>query len=168
MKTPIVLVQDFGGLGAQVCCPEKAEQSHPELHYTGKEDLDLPQSGTMTVKFRVRSETRRAHKSGEQSYECCVEICSIEKVVPDVEPYKRDKSAEEALDELMEKRGEDEGEEDDEGEEKEEKFDKKELELGTMIEMEHTDDPAKSEEMAKTHLRENPTYYSQLVKAGLA
>jgi hypothetical protein len=43
-----------------------------------------------------------------------------------------------------------------------------ELQMGIKVEMEHTNDPVKSEEIARDHLAEDPNYYSKLKKAGLA
>ena len=40
----------------------------------------------------------------------------------------------------------------------------KQLELGIKVEMEHTDDPKVAIEIAKDHLDEFPTYYSELDK----
>lgn len=44
------------------------------------------------------------------------------------------------------------------------KFDKKQLESGIKIEMEHTDDKEKAKEIAKDHLVEDPDYYVKLLK----
>lgn len=41
---------------------------------------------------------------------------------------------------------------------------KKELESGTKVEMEHTDDKSKAEEIAMDHLAEIPDYYTRLEK----
>ena len=43
-----------------------------------------------------------------------------------------------------------------------------ELDIGTKIEMEHTNDPAEARKIAQDHLNENPQYYSKLIAAGLA
>lgn len=43
-------------------------------------------------------------------------------------------------------------------------FDPKEMEMGISIEMEHTDDRAVAEEIAKDHLSEFPDYYTRLKK----
>ena len=42
-----------------------------------------------------------------------------------------------------------------------------ELEIGTKVEMEHTDSKEEAEKIAKDHLSEDPNYYSKLYKAGL-
>lgn len=44
------------------------------------------------------------------------------------------------------------------------KYDKKQLEKGRKIEKEHTDDPAKANEISKDHLEECPDYYTRLEK----
>jgi hypothetical protein len=41
---------------------------------------------------------------------------------------------------------------------------KKELESGTKVEMEHTDDKSKAKEIAMDHLAEMPDYYTRLEK----
>ena len=43
----------------------------------------------------------------------------------------------------------------------------KEMEIGTKVEMEHTNDPALAMKISADHLREDPTYYSKLMAAGL-
>lgn len=42
-----------------------------------------------------------------------------------------------------------------------------ELAMGIKVEMEHTDDPKKAEKIATDHLKENPSYYSQLKLSGI-
>ena len=41
------------------------------------------------------------------------------------------------------------------------------IDLGRMVEMEHTSDPKKAEQIAADHLRENPRYYCVLFRIGL-
>ena len=43
-------------------------------------------------------------------------------------------------------------------------FDKKQLAKGKKVEMEHTDDPKKAEEIARDHLTEDSKYYDKLEK----
>jgi hypothetical protein len=47
---------------------------------------------------------------------------------------------------------------------KPEDFDKEQLEAGTKVETEHTDDPAKAQQIAMDHLTEDPQYYTKLKK----
>jgi hypothetical protein len=46
-------------------------------------------------------------------------------------------------------------------------FNQYELDLGELVEMEHTSDPKIAREIAKDHLAENPHYYSLLMKSGV-
>ena len=81
------------------------ESRYPTLNYCGPEELDLPQDGEMTVKFHVKRETSEVdRKTGRHSYDCDIEILSIEKVKgEDVEaPAKSGSEAADALDKLME------------------------------------------------------------------
>jgi len=43
-------------------------------------------------------------------------------------------------------------------------FDPKQLAKGKKVEMEHTDDPKKAEEIARDHLMEDSKYYDKLAK----
>lgn len=47
------------------------------------------------------------------------------------------------------------------------KFDKKQLKIGTKVEMEHTNKSSIAKQIAKSHLHENRNYYVKLKKAGL-
>ena len=47
-------------------------------------------------------------------------------------------------------------------------FDPNELEIGSMIELEHTKNKIAAKEIARDHLTEDPKYYSKLIKSGLA
>jgi hypothetical protein len=44
------------------------------------------------------------------------------------------------------------------------KIDKKQLEMGIKVEMEHTDNPEIAKKIAIDHLKESPVYYSYLKK----
>ena len=46
-------------------------------------------------------------------------------------------------------------------------FDKTQLKIGAMVELEHTNDKMKAIEIAKDHLKEDPQYYTKLYQAGL-
>jgi len=87
------------------------ETRYPVLHYRGDDDLDLPQDGTMTVKFHVKRETSEVdRKTGKHNYECDIEILSIEKVKGEdvAAPAKSGSEAADALDRLMEEHESDE------------------------------------------------------------
>jgi hypothetical protein len=90
------------------------EVAYPKFHYSGPEELDLPQEGDMVICFRKVRETSEVKQDGSHWYECDVEVRSIESVEgEDVEPpTRRDTSAEDNLDRLMKEHMDEEGDED--------------------------------------------------------
>ena len=46
-------------------------------------------------------------------------------------------------------------------------IDKKEILVGVEVEMEHTSDKEEAKKIAMDHLKEDPHYYTKLLKAGL-
>ena len=44
------------------------------------------------------------------------------------------------------------------------RYDQKQLEIGTQIEMEHTDNPYIARQLSQDHLEEHPDYYKKLVR----
>lgn len=50
---------------------------YPSFHYAGTKELELPDEGEMTIKFRKRSETSSTDKNGKHFYECDIEVQSI-------------------------------------------------------------------------------------------
>ena len=107
---------DMGGPMPSFQSDEGSEKTrYPSFHYSGPEELKLPDEGEMTVSFKKTSETSRTRRDGSRWYECDIEvqcICDVEDDEPD-EPTHRDTSAEDALDTLARKlqidRGDDEG-----------------------------------------------------------
>lgn len=96
---------DIGGMGLMIqpeSGPSDSQKSYPSFRYSGPEELDLPDEGTMEVKFKKVSETSSTRPSGKRWYECCIEvqcICEVESDEPN-SPTSRDTSAEDALDTL--------------------------------------------------------------------
>lgn len=88
------------------------KEMHPSFTVHSDEKIDFPHEGEMTIKYKkVSSEDRKGH------YTCQIEVRKIVSMYGDKDaPYKRDKSAEEALDDLAAKRMKEreEDEEDDE------------------------------------------------------
>jgi hypothetical protein len=108
-KPPITLKLDYGYPTSPVlpgAIGEKPEDAqYPCFHYEGLADLDLPVTGTMTVRYRVKSETSEVDRDGKHHYRCDIEISSIEKIKGDSEftpPAKSGSEAADALDALME------------------------------------------------------------------
>ncbi|SRR6266567_4212966 len=91
------------GYGLSVPTPSD-EPRYPILHYSGPKDLDLPQDGTITVKYHLKRETSEVdRKTGKHHYDCDIEILSIEKLKSEeaVAPAKSGSEAADALDKLM-------------------------------------------------------------------
>lgn len=83
----------------------------PSFTVHSDERIDFPHSGEMTIKFKkIGSEDRNGH------YTCQIEVRKIVSMYGDERdaPYKRDKSAEESLDALAEKRMKEKEDEDNE------------------------------------------------------
>jgi hypothetical protein len=53
------------------------EPDYPTFHYDGRKELDLPDEGEMTIKFRKVSSTSSVNKEGEHRYACTIEVQSI-------------------------------------------------------------------------------------------
>jgi len=70
-----VAAKDKYSLGEPM--PEGKEKVYPHFHYCGPEDLDLPDEGTMTIRFCKRSETSSVEEDGSHWYECKIEVEKI-------------------------------------------------------------------------------------------
>lgn len=82
------------------------DEYYPEFTYSGSEPLNIPDEGTMKIRFRkVRSS--ESLRGDEKVHDCTVEVLAIESVkttkavAEDEMPVKSDHSTEEALDALM-------------------------------------------------------------------
>jgi len=83
MSKEISLAREYPreGLSTVAGSPLNSEPDYPQFHYSGKKELDLPDEGEMTIKFRKRRETCEKAKDGTHFYECDIEvksICSVE------------------------------------------------------------------------------------------
>lgn len=100
----------YGDMKMAVSAPmsgsDKSEKSYPSFHYSGPMELELPDEGMMEIHFVKRSETSSVRKDGKHWYECDIEvrcICEVEDAEEDDQPTPpstRDRSAEDALDEI--------------------------------------------------------------------
>jgi len=88
------------------------EPDYPSFHYSGKKELELPDEGEMTIKFKKVSETSSVNKQGEHRYACTIEvqaICHVDGEDPEEENGEepasnytsRTKGTEDALDEIL-------------------------------------------------------------------
>jgi hypothetical protein len=68
--------EEFGGsLGMMSVAPEGSGAKHyPSFHYSGPEELELPDEGKMEICFSKTSETSRVLPSGKRWYECTIEV----------------------------------------------------------------------------------------------
>lgn len=89
----IDLKQSYSDLGS-------AEPSHyPSFHYSGPKELDLPDEGEMTIRFKKVSSSKN-ESNGKTHHSCTVEVLKIVSVSEaEAEPV-REKKTEEALDDL--------------------------------------------------------------------
>jgi len=67
------------GMGAEVAMSSPAEKHYPTLYLEWDEKYDLPDSGTMTVKFKKNSETNTKRK-GEEHQTVSLDILEITSV----------------------------------------------------------------------------------------
>lgn len=99
--------------------PMEHKPNYPMFHFTVSEEVEVPDSGTMTVTFRRKEKTEREDDRGER-YTFCLEIKSIDKITEseeDAPPARNlNKDTENALRKL---KAEKEAEVEDEGEEEE-------------------------------------------------
>lgn len=100
---------------------DSKEKMYPCFHYCGPVELDLPDEGEMTIKFRKKRETSSIEEDGTHWYECDIEvrkILGVDGEDVDVEPPARSRDeAGDALDKiaqgLMKLREHEEDEDDD-------------------------------------------------------
>ena len=94
----------YGDLGGPLSSlpDKKGDDVYPSFHYSGPKELDLPDSGEMTICFKKSSETSKVRRDGSHWYECCIEVQSIKDVDDDEpeSPTRRDTSAGDALDKI--------------------------------------------------------------------
>lgn len=90
----------LGGLGSP-CCNTSQEDSinYPHFYIEGTKDLELPKSGTATIKFRLISETEE-HRKDKESYRYELEVVAIGDVKSGGGSRSSTKDTEDALDAL--------------------------------------------------------------------
>lgn len=97
--------EEFGGESLGVVATKGGgEKRYPSFHYSGPEELDLPEEGSMTICFCKTSETSRTLPSGKHWYECTIEVKCFGDVEADEDDEGDDETpgtdAEKALDTL--------------------------------------------------------------------
>jgi len=101
-------MDDYMGMvtGPSPVSGKPREPDYPTFHYDGKKELDLPDEGEMTIKFRKVSSTSSVNKEGEHRYACTIEvrtICDVEDhdEYDNAPAHGSDKSVSDLLDSLM-------------------------------------------------------------------
>lgn len=94
----------YGDLSAAPVSPESREDRiiYPTLRIQGPEELDLPDAGVITLRFKRTAESHSTDRDGKKQYTCELDITSIEKVEDEAprSPTRRDTSTGDALDRL--------------------------------------------------------------------
>ena len=99
-------------LGEKISAPVSVSEGpkdsmyYPELHVTKDEPIHFPKEGTMVIRYKKVALSERDGK-----YSCTFEVHELVSVDGDEPeaPSKRDKSGEDALDELAEKKSKERG-----------------------------------------------------------
>lgn len=80
------------------------EQHFPSLFLEWDDKYDLPESGTMTVKFKRRSEKNEKTRDGKQRQSVELDITQIENVEANEEEPEKEEDSGEALDKAVKSR----------------------------------------------------------------
>ena len=67
---------------SEPCCVSSQSEDrkyYPNFHYEGDKELDLPEEGTMVIKFK-RTSRSESERDGKTRYSMSVDVCSIESV----------------------------------------------------------------------------------------
>jgi hypothetical protein len=98
----IDLATDCGLCGpCEVSKPD--DKYYPSFHYDGDKELDIPEEGTMVIKFK-RTGRSESERNGKTRYSCSIDVCSIESVDGDEvsKPAESYDDASSALDKIVE------------------------------------------------------------------
>lgn len=90
-------------LGAAVPATVSEGAHFPTVHLEGYENLDLPESGSITFQYRQKRETTTKEANGKVRYECTLELTALSGVKgkDPAPPAKSGSEAGNALDALM-------------------------------------------------------------------
>lgn len=77
------------------------EKYYPSFHYEGDKELDVPEEGTMTIRFKRTGRSESEHDD-KVRYSCSIDVLSIESVEgeSDDSPSKSYDEASSALDKI--------------------------------------------------------------------
>jgi len=88
-KMPIDLGLSMKGM-SEPAMPSKDEPHYPSLYLEWNNDYDLPDSGTMVVKFKKVSESNSKDRDGKKRQNVTLDIMSIESVKGGKSAEKKD------------------------------------------------------------------------------
>jgi hypothetical protein len=95
-----------------MCCPQGATRddstSYPSFHYSGDEELELPDSGTMTIRFKKSGSSESTDSKGKERYSCTIDVQEIVSVEAGSGKKSAARESEDALDAIAKKRYEEE------------------------------------------------------------
>jgi len=79
------------------------EKHYPEFHYSGKEKIDVPHEGRMTIRYKKTSLTMTDNERSGKTYSCTFEVREIVGVESDdaEPPTKNNRETEDALDAIV-------------------------------------------------------------------
>lgn len=102
---------DLGSKDNGPCCVSQStpEKYYPTVSYHGDKEIELPEEGEMTIKFKRVGKSESTDRSGKESYSCTFEVreivscegCSVEAEDAEEPAGKAKNEAEDALDKLM-------------------------------------------------------------------
>jgi hypothetical protein len=88
------------------------KMSYPAFHYSGEQELDLPSSGIMTVRFKKCASSESENSEGKEQYSCTVEVLEILSIEAGGPKKSSSKETDDALDAIAKKNSEEYEEED--------------------------------------------------------
>lgn len=93
------------GKSSECCGPVNPsnEVYYPSFHYEGKEELDIPKQGTMTIRFRKANSSESEDREGNEHYSCTVDVLEILSVDGAESKKSSAKETEDALDSIKAK-----------------------------------------------------------------
>lgn len=96
----LAMADQFSG---ELSKPIAETPRYPVAHFSGPEELDLPDSGTMLVEYKVVREVS-SETEGRHWYECDIQLRRIvsAEAEKDISPSKRINDAGDSLDKLAE------------------------------------------------------------------
>ena len=90
------------------CCLSSMKDNtyYPSFHYSGDQELALPDEGTMTIRFKRTGMSTNTDRDGEEHYSCSVDVVEIISVGASKGAKKSaGKETEDALDALAKEYG---------------------------------------------------------------